>query len=261
MGQPTDRSTRRGLTFGSVAERYDEFRPTYPPELMADVVALLPGRRVVEIGAGTGKATRLWAGHDLDITAVEPDPAMAAVLTRHCVDRRNVRIEVETFETWQPNGRYDGLVAAQSWHWTDASTRQAKVAELLRSGGVVALFWNTLGHVDADLAARLVEVNEAHDNDARYLLANDSESPYDGWRTELADAPDLTDVEIRSYPWRMRRNARDFVAYANTTSAFLIMEPERRDALNTALIAAIDEHTTGEVELTLRTDLYLARRV
>ena len=47
----------RALSFGAVAENYDRYRPSYPPQLVDDVCALLPGRRMVEIGAGTGIAT------------------------------------------------------------------------------------------------------------------------------------------------------------------------------------------------------------
>ena len=121
-----DGAVPRGLTFGSVADRYERYRPTYPTALIDDVVALLPGQRLVEIGAGTGKATRLWAARDLDITAVEPDAAMAAVLARQCADQPRVRIVVASFESWQPDGRYDGLVAAQSWHWTDRAPARTR---------------------------------------------------------------------------------------------------------------------------------------
>src|SRR5215467_12864178 len=101
--------TPRALTFGSVAEAYDRYRPTYPPQLAADVVALAPGRRFVEVGAGTGKATAVFAAHDLDLTCVEPDAEMAAVLSRRFTGDPRVRVVVSTFERWQPDGPYDGL--------------------------------------------------------------------------------------------------------------------------------------------------------
>ncbi len=53
------------LAFGSVAELYDRARPSYPEALVDDVIAfagVMPPTRLLEVGAGTGKATRLRAG-------------------------------------------------------------------------------------------------------------------------------------------------------------------------------------------------------
>ena len=65
----------RALSFGVVAEAYERFRPAYPVELL-DMVMTYAGRPVrtaLEIGAGTGKATRLFAQRGVMVTAVEPD--------------------------------------------------------------------------------------------------------------------------------------------------------------------------------------------
>ena len=53
----------RALSFGAVAEAYERFRPGYPVELLELVMAYAGGpiRTALEIGAGTGKATRLFA--------------------------------------------------------------------------------------------------------------------------------------------------------------------------------------------------------
>ncbi|MGW1675046.1 hypothetical protein [Streptomyces sp. NPDC002324] len=53
----------RALSFGVVAEAYERFRPGYPVELFDMVMAYAghPVRTALEIGAGTGKATRLFA--------------------------------------------------------------------------------------------------------------------------------------------------------------------------------------------------------
>jgi trans-aconitate methyltransferase len=70
----------RALSFGVVAEAYERFRPAYPVELFDMVMACAgrPVRTALEIGAGTGKATRLFAQRGVTVTAVEPDGAMLA---------------------------------------------------------------------------------------------------------------------------------------------------------------------------------------
>ena len=75
----------RALSFGVVAKAYERFRPGHPVELVNVVMAYAgrPVRTALEIGAGTGKATRLFAQRGVAVTATEPDAAMLAELRRH----------------------------------------------------------------------------------------------------------------------------------------------------------------------------------
>jgi trans-aconitate methyltransferase len=75
----------RALSFGVMAEAYERFRPGYPVELVDMVMAYAgqPVRTALEIGAGTGKATRLFAQRGVMVTATEPDGAMLAELVKH----------------------------------------------------------------------------------------------------------------------------------------------------------------------------------
>src|SRR5690242_3254327 len=72
----------RAQSFGAAARDYHRFRPGYPPELADLVLAHADGPvvRALEIGAGTGKATRLFAERGVHVTAVEPDAGMRQVL-------------------------------------------------------------------------------------------------------------------------------------------------------------------------------------
>jgi SAM-dependent methyltransferase len=95
-------SVERRLVFGSVAHEYDRNRPSYPPEMVDHVLAYAgagPGDRALEVGAGTGIATRLFAAQGLVITAVEPDPAMAAVASERVVGAgASVDLQITDFE-------------------------------------------------------------------------------------------------------------------------------------------------------------------
>ena len=75
----------RALSFGSVATAYERYRPGYPAELVDDVLAYArqPVRAALEVGAGTGKATRVFAQRDIALTATEPDAAMVRELRKH----------------------------------------------------------------------------------------------------------------------------------------------------------------------------------
>src|SRR5690349_11023344 len=136
----------RARSFGAAAADYDRYRPRYPDQLADDVVAALPGRHVLEVGAGTGIATAAFAARGMAMTCVEPDAEMAAVLSAKLAGA-DLRLAVATFEEWsaaRPAGAvgFDGLISGQAWHWTDPSTRWADAGAAVASGGVIALFWN-----------------------------------------------------------------------------------------------------------------------
>src|SRR5690242_20920167 len=103
----------RALSFGVVAEAYERFRPAYPVELFDMVMAYAdrPVRTALEIGAGTGKATRLFAQRGVTVTAVEPDGAMLAELRKHVP--ANVKTVQAAFEDVRSGESY-GLVYARS---------------------------------------------------------------------------------------------------------------------------------------------------
>jgi len=75
----------RSTSFGAVAAAYERFRPGYPAELFDTAMryACRPIRAALDIGAGTGKATRLFAERGVTVTATEPDAAMLAELRKH----------------------------------------------------------------------------------------------------------------------------------------------------------------------------------
>ena len=120
-------SAKRARSFGAVAQLYDKARPGYPAELFAQLGGLLAGSRVLEVGAGTGKATAGLTALGLEVTCLEPDPYMAAVLAdRTVADGSQVRIEVATLDSFLAAATYDGLFSAQAWHWTDPARSEER---------------------------------------------------------------------------------------------------------------------------------------
>ncbi|MFF1409899.1 class I SAM-dependent methyltransferase [Streptomyces sp. NPDC058289] len=129
----------RALSFGERAEAYERFRPGYPVELF-DLVREYAGgpvRSALEIGAGTGKATRLFAAQGIAVTATDPDGAMLAELRRHVpASVRTVRASLEDLRAGRR--RYGLVYAVAALHWTDPEGRWARVASLLEPAGVFA---------------------------------------------------------------------------------------------------------------------------
>ncbi|WP_177241203.1 class I SAM-dependent methyltransferase [Nonomuraea wenchangensis] len=138
-----------------MADEYDRIRPGYPAELVEDILtyARLAEAPALEVGAGTGKATVLFAARGVTLTAVEPDPAMAAVLKRRVAGLPEVTIAVSSFEDYVPDQPFGLLFSAQAWHWADPAVRWEKAAAAPAPGGALALFWNFHHLKDPDAAA------------------------------------------------------------------------------------------------------------
>jgi trans-aconitate methyltransferase len=156
----TDPIERRVL-FDEVAELYDRARPTYPEVLFDDLFSLSdlgPDSALLEIGCGTGQATRALARRCHSITCVELGRRLVAVAQRNLGP--NVSVINAAFETWDAAGaQFDAVFAAAAWHWLDPAIRFAHAADVLRPEGVLAIVsggqavlqshWRGHGHLAA----------------------------------------------------------------------------------------------------------------
>ncbi|MCV7193532.1 class I SAM-dependent methyltransferase [Mycolicibacterium brumae] len=132
------RDRRRALSFGAIADAYDALRPRYSSVTVDAVCAA--GDRVLDVGAGTGILSRQLRSRGASVLAVEPDPAMAEI-----VSGSGIPVEVATFEDWDAAGRvFDLVTFGQSFHWVDASAAIPRLASLVSPGGRVVLLWNKL---------------------------------------------------------------------------------------------------------------------
>ena len=127
---------RRALSFGVAADAYARARPTYPEDALRWV---LPSgaRRVLDVGAGTGKLTQAVRALGLEVVAVEPDDAMRAHIDGEALAGTAEQIPL-------PDASVDAVVAGQAFHWFDPERALPEMVRVLRPGGPVGLLWNVL---------------------------------------------------------------------------------------------------------------------
>lgn len=213
------------LSFGSIAEHYDRARPTYPTEAVAWAVGPDPGR-VLDLGAGTGKLTRVALGLGLDVIAVEPDPGMRAQFDAATPGLSALAGSAE--EIPLADGGVDAVIVGQAYHWFTPDKALPEIARVLKPGGVFAPMWNTRAP-DQDWVKRLDEI-----------INGDKKSPWS--RSEDPDfGPLFTAIEDRHFSHSVTYTAQRVRDHVSSRSDYLVASPEER----ARILAEVDRVTAG----------------
>jgi SAM-dependent methyltransferase len=248
----------RALSFGGIAEAYERFRLGYPVALVDMVMTYAgqPVRTALEIGAGTGKATRLFAQRGVTVTATEPDAAMLAELRKHVP--ANVTPVQAAFEDLRPGGSYGLVYAAAALHWTNPAGRWSRLAALLGPGGVFASFGGPVQLADPAVE-EAVRAARAPFLDSDEVPSPDGTPPEHDMQwpgTELQRSERFTDVQQSVIERRLVMSARDYIGHLSTISAYLELPASEQEQVYSRIRQVLPER----VEIAADVIVHLARR-
>ncbi|MEV5611632.1 class I SAM-dependent methyltransferase [Streptomyces sp. NPDC052225] len=249
------------LSFDAVAAQYATARPSYPPELLDTVERTaglgpggLRGATVLDVGAGTGIATRLLRDRGARAIAVEPGPGMGAELRRALPDVPLVRALGDALPFADASA--DLVTYAQSWHWTDPARSVPEALRVLRPGGALALWWNV---PDPDVewtAAQEARLQERLPGYHRHGVSSDATRII----ADLGLAPAPASVYRRLH-WTRRIPVDLHLAHLASRSYFVVMGPERsRPVLEDERAHLLRRFPDGIVEDAYALDLTVVRR-
>ena len=235
----------RSKLFDEEAERYDRCRPTYPDALIDDLLGPTPdGLDVLDVGCGTGLASRLMAERGASVLGVEVAPRMAEIARSHGID-----VEIGAFEDWEPAGRtFDRVTSAQAWHWLDLPVATTKAASVLRPGGRLGLTWNC-GSPPDDLADALGEVyacalpDRVHTVFRGYGVNRSTDGRPDS-PSELAAIAAVRDFDVPTetwFPWTQTYQRDEWLEQLLSRSDHTALEPVVQQRLFEGIGAAIDD--------------------
>lgn len=232
-------------SFDQTAELYDAARPSYPEALLDEVVSwsgIPPVGRILEIGAGTGKATLAFARRGFSVLALEPLPRMAAILRRKAAAFRTVSIEESAFEHWRGGDpAYDLVLSAQAFHWVDPAVRYVKAAAALRPRGALALIRNETVGLEPGLGAELEAAYARWFPGVTWTATRDSIEPRRGEAiAEIGQSGLFGAVHTASFPWTESYTTRRYLDLLDTHSDHALLDPRFREPLHAAIASAID---------------------
>jgi ubiquinone/menaquinone biosynthesis C-methylase UbiE len=215
-------------SFGGVADAYERGRPTYPAEAVTWMLGERPST-VLELGAGTGKLTRVLAGLGHDVHATDPDQAMLAVLEQQVPGVRTAVASAE--EIPLADSSVDAVVAAQAFHWFDLDRALPEIARVLRPEGRLCLMWN---HRNEKIPwvrrlGALIGTQEQQDNPAQALIFS-----------ELFGF--VEEHEVSHWQTINRQSIQDLVL---SRSNVAVLDAETRAAKLAEVLAFYDEYGRG----------------
>lgn len=271
-------NSRRRRLFDRDPIRYRDGRPGYPPEVFALLrrrCGLGPGCRVLEIGPGTGQATRPLLATGADVVAIELGPDLAATLAGSLVDDASsdrLSIHVGAFEEVPLDGdlrpeSFDLIVSATAFHWIPQPDGFERCHRLLKPSGHLALWWNFFGDPDRPdpfheaiqplLAAKAPELIQG---DSAAAGAHPYALDVSARVADFDRSGRFGPVEHTRICWTGRHTAAEIRTMFGSFSPWLATDPSIREPLLDDLEALAIERFNGVVERPYNTAIYHARR-
>lgn len=207
---------------------YDRARPSYPDALFDDLWGYLdPGVRgrpeVVEMGPGTGQATRALLARGADVTAVELGENLAVFLARQFADEPRLRVVNAAFEDAPlPEAAFDLVFAATAYHWVAQEARMTRPHALLRERGVLAVVDTVQVRDDADRGyfERSQHIYARYWPDQATFRPAPEPTFEPPLAAEMTESGRFDDVHVWRYRWDQRYDVNAYLdlvrSYSNT---------------------------------------------
>ncbi|BDZ55889.1 class I SAM-dependent methyltransferase [Agromyces marinus] len=222
-------------SFGAAASVYGAARPGYPTEAVGWLVG--DSRRVLDLGAGTGRLTEALVALDLDVVAVDPVEEMLEELELRVPGVPRILGTAEDLPI--EDAAFDAVVVGQAWHWFMPERAVPEIARVLRPGGVLGLAWNARDTASADWLREAGELmHERHDASASVDSVVGPGRPFGA-------------VESHRVEWTMRMSRARFLDLVRSRSHWLTSPPAEQGAV----VAAIEELLAAHPDLVGAEDL------
>jgi ubiquinone/menaquinone biosynthesis C-methylase UbiE len=237
-------------SFSQVAVQYECGRPSWPREAL-NVATVPSAATVLDLGAGTGKLTRLLVERFGRVIAVEPLRTMRELLS--AVVPAAEAIEASAEDLPLADRSIDAVYCAEAFHWFDGERALAEIARVLRHRGSLILMWNIQsGPTEPSIAAAIEVVNDRGRSD-RQIERYESGA----WRSFFDNAP-FEEMSSTSFEHVQTLDAEAMLSHLLSMSWIAALPPDEREQLAVDVRPLLD---APEYRRSFRTDVHWTRAV
>ena len=235
-------NTELKTTFNTAPTLYEDVRPGYPEGLIQDVLdisGLNDRSSILEVGCGTGKATRPFAECGYELVCLDIGADLIAVAKEKLKAFPNVSFIEQAFEEWESDGKFDLIISATAFHWVNPKVRYLKAFEVLKSKGFLAVFSNQ--HVRKD-EGFFAESQRLYNKYYAPLTTNRPTHATNFPGVEAFQAPIK-----RVYPWTQTYSSEQYIKLLGTYSGHIALPDENKRLLFEGITNLIETKYNGRI--------------
>lgn len=255
-------------TFDTVSSAYDKMRPGYVKEIYDAIfsyISLDKSSHIVEVGSGSGQATRPFLDIGCQLTAVEYGKNLAELLAENFKSFPNIKVINSRFEDAVfGKDSCDLVFSATAFHWINEETGYKKVFSMLRDGGAFARFANHPS-ISKNAPALAEDIEKIYD-EYYYSYYKDKQRSAciysEGMAKDtamIAEKYGFADIQYHIFHRKRIFSADEYVKLLGTYSDHIAIEKSIRDEFFANIKAAIIKHG-GTLTIDDALDLQLARK-
>lgn len=216
--------------FDKAAGYYDRYRPSYPDKLIDDLIEKVPltkESRILEIGAGSGKATELFVNRGFGVTCIEPGEELVKAGIKKFYGK-DVEYYNCRFEEWEEKpGYFDFVMSAQAFHWIPQPIGYQKCANSLKKNKKLALFWNYYTSNDGQADEELKDLIAQYP--IMYIDTMESiKEKIKNTVNEIANSMLFNEPAVMVYPWEQEYSTDEYLGFIRTGNGYLSLDNQKR---------------------------------
>jgi len=253
---PIHPTAAKGFEIG--ADSYERGRPEFPIEAVDYLIQSLeikPQSKVMDLGAGTGKFTRLLVPTKAVLTAVEPVEKMRQKFRSVLPEIEIVAGTAENIPA--PDSSFDAVVVAQAFHWFDGDSALKEIHRVLKPNGKLGLIWN-MRDESVNWVSELTRIVDAHEAGAPRYKTHE-------WKKAFDQTKSFTPLEKKTFKYLQKGTAETVVDRVQSISFISALSEKDRENVLQQIRGLLSRHpqTKGmeKLEIPYNTDVYWCTKI
>lgn len=248
--------------FNQMVDYYDKYRPSYPSEIINTIIDkahLTSGSKLLEIGAGSGKATEQFADFEFEILCIEHGEDLVKKGNER-FEGKNINFIASRFEDYSPQIEYfDAIISAQAFHWISQPIGYEKCARALKKEGYLAPFWNIDITCENDLDKELLATLHKY-GAVSCMPKKDYEKRMESISSGIANSGLFLEPKIIHSHWEKNYTADDYFNYLLTGNVF-VQKTDKVKQMCFEEIKQVAKKHDGTIKRHYTCELYLTQKI